>query len=129
MGISGSGFGKLAVALMIGISSGTDAPSSRFSEETFVVGGVEASPGIGLIWTLCVFRLRRLPQCMIVVRPLKRPSHLTIGLLFLRVLHKHDRLMLLQPLWFTSVFAFIRSFCVLHTPMACVDAVGAVKQL
>ena len=36
--------------------------------------------------------------------------------------------MLLQPWWFTSVFAFICSFGVLDTSMACVDAVGAVEQ-
>ena len=50
------------------------------------------------------------------------------GLLFLRFLHKHDCLMLLQPWWFTSVSAFICSLCVFHTSMACVDAVGAVEQ-
>ena len=73
MGVSSLGFGGLTVTLVSGISTGTDAPSSLLSEEAFAVGGVGAYPGIGLIWT------RRLPWCMIVVRPLKRLSHLTIG--------------------------------------------------
>ena len=49
------------------------------------------------------------------------------GLLFLRFLHKHDCLMLLQSWWFTSILSFICSFCVLHTSIACLDAVGAVE--
>ena len=51
MGVSGFGFGGLAVTLVSGISSGTDAPSFLLSEEPFAVGGVGAYPGIGLIWT------------------------------------------------------------------------------
>ena len=53
MGVSSFGFGGLAatVALVLGISTGTDAPSSLPSEEARAVGGVGAFPGIGLIWT------------------------------------------------------------------------------
>ena len=51
MGVSGFGFGGLAVTLVSGISTGTDAPSSLLSKEPFAVGGVGAYPGIGLIWT------------------------------------------------------------------------------
>ena len=51
MGVSGFGFGGLAVALVFGISTGTDAPSSLLSEEAFAVVGVGEYPGIGLIWT------------------------------------------------------------------------------
>ena len=45
MGVSGLGFGGLAVTLVSGISISTDAPSF------FALGGVGAYPGIGLIWT------------------------------------------------------------------------------
>ena len=54
MGVSGFGFGGLAVALVFGISTGTDAPSSLLSEEAFAVGGVGEYPGIGLMWTRCL---------------------------------------------------------------------------
>jgi len=77
MEVSGLGFGGLAVSLVSGISTGTDAPSSLLSEEAFAVGGVGAYPGIDLIWT------RSLEYCVPVasssmvynrLRPLKRPS-------------------------------------------------------
>ena len=38
MEVSGFGFGGLAVTLVSGISTGTDAPSSLLSEEPFAVG-------------------------------------------------------------------------------------------
>lgn len=50
------------------------------------------------------------------------------GLPFLRFLHKYDCLMFTSVWWFTSVFAFIRSFGVFNTPSACVVAVCAVEQ-
>ena len=58
MGVSCLSFGGLAVTLVSGISTGTDAPSSLLSEEAFAVGGVGAYPGIGLIWT------RKLEYCV-----------------------------------------------------------------
>ena len=45
------GFGGLAIALVFGVSTGFGVPSSLPSEKTFVVGGVGAYPGIGLMWT------------------------------------------------------------------------------
>ena len=58
IGVSGLGFGGLAVTLVSGISTGTDAPSFPLSEEAFAVGGVGAYPGIGLI------RTRSLEYCV-----------------------------------------------------------------
>ena len=60
MEVSGLGFGGLAVTLVSGISTGTDAPSPLLSEKAFAVGGVGAYPGIGLIWT------RSLEHCVLV---------------------------------------------------------------
>ena len=51
MGVSGFVFGGLAIALVFGVSTGFGALSSFLSEKTFVVGGVGAYPGIGLMWT------------------------------------------------------------------------------
>ena len=51
MGISGFSFGGLAVTLVLGVSIGTDTPSSLLSEEAFAVGRVGVFPRIGLIWT------------------------------------------------------------------------------
>ena len=44
MGVSGFGFGGLAVALVLGVSVSTDTPSSLLSEEAFAAGGVGAFP-------------------------------------------------------------------------------------
>ena len=51
MGVSGFGFGGLAIALVFDISTGIGAPSSLLSEKIFALGGVGAYPGIGLMWT------------------------------------------------------------------------------
>ena len=51
MGVSGFGFGGLAIASVFGISTGIGAPSSLLSEKTFAVDGVGAYPGICLMWT------------------------------------------------------------------------------
>ena len=58
MGVSG--FGGLALALVFGISTGTDAPAYFLSEEASAVGEVGAYLGIGLIWT------RFLEYCVLV---------------------------------------------------------------
>ena len=68
MVVSGVAFGGLAVALVFDVSTGIGVPPFLLSEKTV---------GLGL-WNI-VFRLHHLPQCMIAVRPLRRPSHLTIG--------------------------------------------------
>ena len=51
MGVSGFGFGGLAIALVFDISTGIGAPSSLLSEKIFALGGVGAYPEIGLMWT------------------------------------------------------------------------------
>ena len=51
MGVSGFGFGGLAIALVFDISTGIGAPSSLLSEKIFALGGLGAYPGIGLMWT------------------------------------------------------------------------------
>ena len=51
MGVSGFGFGGLAIALVFDISTGIGAPSSLLSEKIFALGGVGAYPGIGFMWT------------------------------------------------------------------------------
>lgn len=51
MGVSGFGFGRLAIALVFGISTGIGAPSSLLFVKTFAVGGVGTYLEIGLMWT------------------------------------------------------------------------------
>ena len=51
MGVSGFGFGRLAIALVFGISTGIGAPSSLLFVKTFAIGVVGTYLEIGLMWT------------------------------------------------------------------------------
>ena len=77
MGVSGFGFGRLAIALVFGISTGIGAPSSLLFVKTFAVGGVGTYLEIGLMWTRslkCCVPVACLLWCMIALRPLKQLS-------------------------------------------------------
>ena len=62
MGVSGFGFGGLAIALVFGISTGIDAPYSLLFVKTFAVGGVggisgnwlDVDPVSGMLCSGCI---------------------------------------------------------------------------
>lgn len=116
LGIFGCGFGGLSVTLAFGICTGTDVSSSLCSAQVVARGETNCSSCVVFygVWSFSV-HWNHCPTW---------PS----GLPFLKFLHKHDCLMFTSVWWFTSVFAFIRSFGVFNTPSACVVAVCAVEQ-